>query len=265
MQNSFPTLLCAVWSEHVCNFRIIHINNQSLQQQQQKKPSPPHQSATVNPERNPPCDGAVQVILWTRLLTEQSLCFPQELFYPPALISDSFHPLSSPVYDITLLFPPHWSSQHTADVCARLLLHTHTQLCLCSGPLWGLTPVWEHPLILQTRPGVWPPQPSNGMALLRILNNTWMCPFFTRSDNMTLTRLLSIKGDFLVFAGLQRDWDLPQNNQDDTFWQRRVLHHRIRYAQTIAPHLNQINSVPVTLLNPVSNWFCNGLHRVMLS
>lgn len=69
-----------------------------------------------------------------------SLHFPPFIFlYLPALITDSFHPLSSRVYNITLSClrsDANYARQTSVPVAP------YTQLCLCSRPLRGRAPVW---------------------------------------------------------------------------------------------------------------------------
>lgn len=169
--------------------------------------------------------------------------FPQEPFYLPALISDSFRPLSSSVCDITLLFlfGEGYYTQHRR--LSLLLLHTHSCVsALRSKP----HPTVTHFTVLTH---ILTPQPSHALALQ---NNSWSSSFFIKSNSLTLSilqrRCFSIFSNEIciylyVLADLQRNWDLPQSYQGDLFWQSRVQHHWIRYGVRHTEKLHQIDSL----------------------
>lgn len=165
-----------------------------------------------------------------------NLLFPQVLLYIPALIGDSFHPLSSSACDDMLLF---LHSERTLRTSVPVFIHTAVSLL---SPLREVKPSYS---LLTLDLDFWL---SPAVALFRGLNNTWIYPSvikkragvegcrgrwrdLERLVPTTLRRfLLPIKCNYLVSAALQRDWDLPQRHQSDPVWQSRVLHHRIRYA-----------------------------------
>lgn len=118
----------------------------------EKSPPPPY-SAAVNP-RNEFSFWWCLVGDTLKSISKHNHCitrsFPQDLFYLPPLISDSFHSLSSPVYDITLLFLPgegYYTLRTSVPVCCSV----HTAVSVLSAAVRS-----EHPLASQAWPGFWP-------------------------------------------------------------------------------------------------------------
>lgn len=101
-----------------------------------------------------------------------------------ALIGDSFHPLSSLVWDITLLFLK--SEARCTPLSLSLSVASYTQLCLCSRLLWGQILVWAA-AHFKDLTWILTQQPSQrAITLLRILNKTWLSPSFEKTNNTTL-------------------------------------------------------------------------------
>lgn len=223
-----------------------------------------------NPEMNSLCDGALWVTRQYRSQSKvivQLALLPQEVFCLPALISDSFHPLSSQVYDITWLFP-----HSEADFCPRLLLHTHS--CVCAlAPLWVQALVWA-PTHFSDLTWILTPQPSHEIALLRSLNKTWIQPVFIKSDNMTFTFSIQqhcypsiylfwpMKYNFLVFCRSTKKLrfapKLPRWSGSTK--KSPAPLDLVRLSQTI-PLFEPVSVIPS---NSVSNWFPNWLHWLRL-
>lgn len=142
MQNNLAAILCAPWTAHIlCATGFVIFLDYSHRQLLIEKDL----TSTLITHCKPQNEFSV----WRRFVGEtlnsvskHNHCitryFPQELFYLAALISDSCHPLSSLVYDITLLFlhsVAHCTLQTSVPVCC--FIHTAVSVLsptMRSGP-----------------------------------------------------------------------------------------------------------------------------------
>lgn len=120
-------------------------------------------------------------------LKAQSLC--NSRFSSSALLSSCFDQwlISSSfilTLDITLLFL-HSEGYYTLQTSVSVCYFIYTAVSMLS-PTVRSTLVWA-PSHFTDLTWILTPQPSRAIALLRSLNNTWIYPFFIKSDDVTLT------------------------------------------------------------------------------
>lgn len=157
MQNSIPSVLCALWTVPICVFVFVLF----LLFIWTITPIEKDLTSTLFGR----CKPQNEFSLWrcfvgdtlnsvskqshyiTRSFSSRGLlssCFDQWLISPSFILSLWYY----------IIVSPQWSTLHTADFCSCLLLHTHS--CVYAVAPFEVKPLSVHPLTSQTWPGFWP-------------------------------------------------------------------------------------------------------------